>query len=79
MSPVTSKSTRNVLKLLEASRRGHAESEPPIMEELRRCPEAFQAGQILGKAFDSLKYGPEETADGDRILPPPGTVIPPFA
>lgn len=51
----------------------------PIVEQLRQCPEAFKVGEILGKAFDSLKYRQEEVVDGDRIMPPPGTVIPPFA
>jgi hypothetical protein len=51
----------------------------PILEKLRQCPEAFKVGEILGKAFDSLKYSQEEVIDGDRLLPPPGTIIPPFA
>jgi hypothetical protein len=51
----------------------------PILEKLRQCPEAFKVGEILGKAFDSLKYSQEEVIDGDRLFPPPGTIIPPFA
>jgi len=50
----------------------------PILEKLRQCPEAFKVGELLGKAFDSLKYRQEEVTDGDRFLPPPGTIIPPF-
>jgi hypothetical protein len=51
----------------------------PILEKLKQCPEAFKVGEILGKAFDLLKYGREEVVEGDRIFPPPGTIIPPFA
>lgn len=51
----------------------------PILEKLRRCPEAFKVGEILGKAFDSLKYRQEEVVDGDRFFPPPGAILPPFA
>jgi hypothetical protein len=49
----------------------------PIMEQLKQCPEAFKVGEILGKVFDSVKYGQEE-APADRLLPPAGTVIPPL-
>lgn len=51
----------------------------PMVEQLRQCPEAFKVGEILGKAFDSLKYGQDEAIDGDRLLPPPGTILPPSA
>jgi hypothetical protein len=51
----------------------------PILEKLRKCPEAFKVGEILGRAFDSIKYGREEVIEGERIMPPPGTIIPPFA
>lgn len=64
--------------LAEAARRG-AKMTDPILEKLRQCPEAFKAGELLGKAFDSLKYRQEDALDGDRIMPPPGTTIPPFA
>lgn len=64
--------------LTEAARSG-AKVTDPIVEKLRQCPEAFKVGEILGKAFDSLKYAQEDVIDGDRFLPPPGTIIPPFA
>jgi hypothetical protein len=48
------------------------------MEQLRQCPEAFKVGEILGKAFDSLKYAQDESELGDRYLPPAGVVIPPL-
>ena len=49
----------------------------PIAEQLKQCPEAFKVGEILGKAIDSFKYGHDELS-ADRLLPPPGTVIPPL-
>jgi hypothetical protein len=73
------KSLQRVLRALDRARRNTSHSSDPIVEQLRQCPEAFKVGEILGKAFDSLKYGQEEAIDGDRILPPPGTIIPPFA
>jgi hypothetical protein len=72
------KSLQRVLRALDKARRSTAHSDP-IMEQLRQCPEAFKVGEILGKAFDSLKYRQEDVIDGDRMLPPPGTIIPPFA
>lgn len=79
MTSKAGKSVRRVLKLLEESKRGQVQSKPNIIEQLQQCPEAFKVGEILGKAFDSLKYRQEEVIDGDRMLPPPGTIIPPFA
>jgi hypothetical protein len=48
------------------------------VEQLKQCPEAFKVGEILGKAFDSLKYAQDGAELGDRYLPPAGTVIPPL-
>ena len=48
------------------------------MEQLKQCPEAFKVGEILGEAFDSLKYAQDGSEIGDRYLPPSGTVIPPL-
>ena len=50
----------------------------PIMEQLKQCPEAFKVGEILGKAFDSLKYAQDGGEIGDLYLPPAGVVIPPL-
>jgi hypothetical protein len=74
----SAEAVRVMRHLAEATRNG-AKVIDPILEKLRQCPEAFKVGEILGKAFDSLKYRQEEALDGDRILPPPGTIIPPFA
>jgi hypothetical protein len=71
--------TTRVIRHLAEAVRSEAKVTDPILEKLRQCPEAFKVGEILGKAFDSLKYSQEEAVDGDRILPPPGTIIPPFA
>jgi len=48
------------------------------MEQLKQCPEAFKVGEILGKAFDSLKYAQDGSEIGERYLPPNGVVIPPL-
>jgi hypothetical protein len=49
----------------------------PIMEQLKQCPEAFKVGEILGKVFDSVKYGQEEVL-ADQLLPPTGAILPPL-
>lgn len=67
-----------VVRLLEEARHSRANTNDPIMEQLKQCPEAFQVGEILGKAFDSLKYARDGGEPGDRYLPPAGTVVPPL-
>jgi hypothetical protein len=71
--------TKRVMRHLSEAARTKAKLTDPILEKLRQCPEAFKVGEILGKAFDSLKYRQEDAIDPDRILPPAGTIIPPFA
>lgn len=73
------KDVEGVLRALEEAMRGRVVMKDPIMEQLRQCPEAFRVGEIIGKAFDSLKYGLDEEVAGDRLLPPSGAVIPPLA
>ncbi len=68
---------KRVLRALEEATHNHVNANDPIMEQLKRCPEAFKVGEILGKAFDSLKYGQDGSELGDRYLPPSGVVIPP--
>jgi hypothetical protein len=68
-----------VMRALAEAAHSNSNVVDPIVERLRQCPEAFKVGEILGKAFDSLKYRREEAVDGDRMLPPSGTIIPPFA
>ena len=67
-----------VLRALEEVAHGHVNTNDPIVEQLRQCPEAFKVGEILGKAFDSLKYAQDGGELGDRYLPPAGTVLPPL-
>jgi hypothetical protein len=50
----------------------------PIEEQLRQCPEAFKAGELLERALNSLKYGHDEESQADRWLPPAGAVLPPI-
>jgi hypothetical protein len=49
----------------------------PIQEQLRQCPEAFHAGELIGQMCDRLKYSHDEVGD-ERCLPPAGAVIPPL-
>ena len=74
----TDKRARRVLRALEEVKLGRANMNDPIMEQLKQCPEAFKVGEILGKAFDSLKYAQDGAELGDRYLPPAGTVMPPL-
>ena len=69
---------KRVLRALEEATHGRVNTSDPIMEQLRQCPEAFKVGEILGKAFDSLKYAQDGDELGDRYLPPSGVVIPPL-
>ena len=69
---------KRVLRALEESTHGRANTKDPIMEQLKQCPEAFKVGEILGKAFDSLKYAQDGSVIGDRYLPPAGALIPPL-
>ena len=78
-SRIRSTDTKRVMRHLAEAARSEAKVTDPILEKLRRCPEAFKVGEILGKAFDSLKYRQDDVIDEDRIMPPPGTILPPFA
>jgi hypothetical protein len=77
-SRTADKNTKRVLRALEEATRGHTNTNDPIVEQLKQCPEAFKVGEILGKAFDSLKYAQGGAELGDRYLPPAGTVLPPL-
>jgi len=69
---------KRVLRALEEAAHGRTNTNDPITERLKQCPEAFKVGEILGKAFDSLKYVQDGGELRDRYLPPSGTVIPPL-
>lgn len=69
---------KRVMQALEDAIQTKAKTRDPIMEQLKQCPEAFKVGEILGKAFDSLKYAQNEETHRERYLPPSGAVIPPL-
>ena len=70
---------QRVTQELEAVTRENLRQIDPIVEQLKQCPEAFKAGEMIGKMLDSLKYSQGNDATADRYLPPAGTVIPPLA
>ncbi len=74
----TAEDAKRVLRALEEATHGRINTSDPIMEQLKQCPEAFKVGEILGKAFDSLKYAQDGDELGERYLPPAGVVIPPL-
>jgi hypothetical protein len=68
---------QEVMRALREAKQATATVRDPIMEQLKQCPDAFKVGGILGKVFDSFKYGQDEIL-ADRLLPPAGSVIPPL-
>ena len=66
-----------VVRELEAVNSDNPRPTDPIVEQLKECPEAFKAGEILGKILDSLKYS-QLNDQAERYLPPAGAVLPPF-
>ena len=77
-SPTADRNAKRVLRALEEAAHGRVNTNDPIVEQLKQCPEAFKVGEILGKAFDSLKYAQDGREIGERYLPPSGVVIPPL-
>lgn len=47
----------------------------PFVEQLRKCPDTFVAGEMLARMFDALRYDVAQTED-ERLLPPAGVVLP---
>lgn len=78
LSEVDNDQMKSTIRLLKQATHNHVNTNDPIMEQLKQCPEAFKVGEILGKAFDSLKYAQDGSELGDRYLPPSGAVIPPL-
>jgi hypothetical protein len=74
----TAEDAKPVLRALAEATHHRGDTNDPIMERLKQCPEAFKVGEILGKAFDSLKYAQDGGETGERHLPPSGAVIPPL-
>ena len=67
-----------VMRELDIILRDSAPDGNAIEEQLRQCPEAFQAGEMIGKLFDSHKYGRDDAGKDNRYLPPAGAVVPPL-
>jgi hypothetical protein len=68
---------QEVMSALREAKQATVTVRDPIMEQLKQCPDAFKVGEILGKVFDSFKYGQDEIL-ADGLLPPAGAVIPPL-
>ncbi len=66
-----------VMRELDAMMSESDANRDPIEEQLRQCPEAFQAGELVGKMFDRLKYGREELGN-EHFFPPAGALVPPL-
>jgi hypothetical protein len=66
-----------VMRELDALMADAESPKDPIEEQLKQCPEAFKAGELVGKLFDCLKYDGNEPGEG-RFLPPAGALIPPL-
>ena len=69
--------SERVVRELDALLAGAENQKDPIEEQLRQCPEAFKAGELVGKLFDRLRYDGSEPAEA-RFLPPAGALIPPL-
>lgn len=67
-----------VMRALDGVVRENIHQTYAIVEQLKQCPEAFKAGEMIGKMFESLKYDPDVTAPAERYLPPAGAVMPPL-
>jgi hypothetical protein len=67
-----------VMRELDLAMRDEASKADPIMEQIKQCPEAFKAGELVGKLFDSINYPHNDTGGSDRGLPPAGVVVPPL-
>ena len=64
-----------VMRELEAVAKTRPDADP-LVEQLRKCPETFIVGEMLGKIFDALKYSRTSAEDDERLTPPPGVVLP---
>jgi hypothetical protein len=70
--------TERVSRALDLVLRASHWETNPIEEQLKQCPEAFKAGELLERALNSLKYGQDEVSQAERWLPPAGAIIPPL-
>lgn len=65
------------MRELDALIAGSSARKDPIEEQLRQCPEAFKAGELIGKLFDRVKYADDESSS-EHLLPAAGVVVPPL-
>lgn len=63
-----------VMRELEAVSTNAPEIDP-FVEQLRKCPDTFVAGEMLARMFDAVKYDDTQNED-ERLLPPVGAVLP---
>jgi hypothetical protein len=70
--------TERVAHALDIVLRDSGSKAIPIEEQLRQCPDAFKAGELLERTLNSLKYDQDEVSQAERWLPPAGAVIPPI-
>lgn len=67
----------SVMRVLEAITATDAPTHiDHLLEQVEQCPEAFQAGELIEKMFESTKPAFGETSAENRLLPPPGVVLP---
>lgn len=67
-----------VTRELDAMMRDLLPERDPIEEQLKQCPEAFKAGELIETMFNAAKFGQDGTVEHERLLPPAGAVIPPL-
>ena len=49
-----------------------------IEEQLKQCPEAFKAGELMERMFNAVRFGHDAPTEHEKLLPPPGAVMPPL-
>ena len=69
--------SERVMRELDALLASSESQKDPIEEQLRQCPEAFKAGELLGRLFDQIKYDRDDPGEA-RSMPPAGALIPPL-
>lgn len=69
--------SERVMRELDALLTDSDGQKDPIGEQLRQCPEAFKAGELVGKLFDTLKYDGNDPREA-RFSPPAGALLPPL-
>jgi hypothetical protein len=73
----TDEDFHRVMGVLNSAARGYHQVDP-LVEQLRQCPDAFKAGEMVAKMFDAIKYGRRTRLRQEQCVPPAGAVIPPL-